>query len=260
MIDFKKAEEAFEKYVLKFDLQNENIKMKKDHSYRVEKESYNIAKSLELNEEQVQIAKLVGLLHDIGRFEQITQYSTFVDSKSIDHAEYGVEQLNKNNLIRRFISTNKYDRIINEAIRNHNKYSINLNLNKDEMLQAKIIRDADKLDIMNIYLFKPFYLLYKKEDIGDEKLSDNVYEQILMKKTIKSGTVTSNIDKWIIILAFIYDLNFEYSLKKIRDEKYIEKLIDRIDYKDEQTKKRMEYLKITAIEDINKKINKEERK
>lgn len=182
MIDFKKAEEEFEKYVLKFDLQNENIKMKKDHSYRVEKESYNIAKSLELNEEQVQIAKLVGLLHDIGRFEQITQYSTFVDSKSIDHAEYGVEQLNKNNLIRRFISTNKYDRIINEAIRNHNKYSINLNLNKEEMLQAKIIRDADKLDIMNIYLSKPFYLLYKKEDIGDEKLSDNVYEQILMKK------------------------------------------------------------------------------
>lgn len=107
---------------------------------------------------------------------------------------------------------------------------------------------------------KPFYLFYKKEDIGDEKLSDNVYEQILMKKTIKSGTVTSNIDKWIIILAFIYDLNFEYSLKKIRDEKYIEKLIDRIDYKDEQTKKRMEYLKITAIEDINKKINKEEQK
>ena len=65
---------------------------------------------------------------------------------------------------------------------------------------------------------------------------------------------------FIIILAFIYDLNFEYSLKKIRDEKYIEKLIDRIDYKDEQTKKRMEYLKITAIEDINKKINKEEQK
>ena len=65
MIDFKKAEEEFEKYVLKFDLQNENIKMKKDHSYRVEKESYNIAKSLELNEEQVQIAKLVVLHHTL---------------------------------------------------------------------------------------------------------------------------------------------------------------------------------------------------
>ena len=50
------------------------------------------------------------------------------------------------------------------------------------------------------------------------------------------------------------------NIKKIRYEKYIEKLIDRIDYKDEQTKKRMEYLKITAIEDINKKINKEEQK
>ncbi len=45
-----------------------------------------------------------------------------------------------------------------------------------------------------------------------------------MKKTIKSGTVTSNIDKWIIILAFIYDLNFEYSLKKIRDGKIYRKI------------------------------------
>lgn len=55
MIDFKKAEEAFEKYVLKFDLQNENIKMKKDHSYRVEKESYNIAKSLELKKNKYKL-------------------------------------------------------------------------------------------------------------------------------------------------------------------------------------------------------------
>ena len=65
---------------------------------------------------------------------------------------------------------------------------------------------------------------------------------------------------WFECLKSGEDYNFEYSLKKIRDEKYIEKLIDRIDYKDEQTKKRMEYLKITAIEDINKKINKEEQK
>lgn len=45
--------------------------------------------------------------------------------------------------------------------------------------------------------------------------------------------------------------------------KIYRKLIDRIDYKDEQTKKRMEYLKITAIEDINKKLirrNKNEEK
>ena len=45
------------------------------------------------------------------------------------------------------------------------------------MLQAKIIRDADKVDIMNLLQYKPFQLLYKKADISDEKLSDAVYEQ-----------------------------------------------------------------------------------
>ena len=36
---------------------------------------------------------LIGLLHDIGRFEQVKVYDTFSDIDSIDHADYGVEIL-----------------------------------------------------------------------------------------------------------------------------------------------------------------------
>ena len=126
-----------------------------------------------------------------------------------------------------------------------------------EMLQAKIIRDADKLDIMNLLQYKPFQLLYKKADISDEKLSDAVYEQILNKKLIKnSNGNSSNIDKWVWTIAFIYDLNFEYSFQEIKKRNYIENLINRIDYKDEQTKQRMEKIKKISIEDIEEKIKK----
>ena len=125
------------------------------------------------------------------------------------------------------------------------------------MLQAKIIRDADKLDIMNLLQYKPFQLLYKKADISDEKLSDAVYEQILNKKLIKnSNGNSSNIDKWVWTIAFIYDLNFEYSFQEIKKRNYIENLINRIDYKDEQTKQRMEKIKKISIEDIEEKIKK----
>ena len=125
------------------------------------------------------------------------------------------------------------------------------------MLQAKIIRDADKLDIMNLLQYKPFQLLYKKADISDEKLSDAVYEQILNKKLIKnSNGNSSNIDKWVWTIAFIYDLNFEYSFQEIKKRNYIENLINRIDYKDEQTKQRMDKIKKISIEDIEEKIKK----
>ena len=93
-------------------------------------------------------------------------------------------------------------------------------------------------------LFSDLQTLYKKADISDEKLSDAVYEQILNKKLIKnSNGNSSNIDKWVWTIAFIYDLNFEYSFQEIKKRNYIENLINRIDYKDEQTKQRMEKIK-----------------
>ena len=69
----EKAKEEFIKYTGKFNLQDENIDRKQQHSLRVMKISNQLAKELELNEEQIQLATLIGLLHDIGRFKQYTE-------------------------------------------------------------------------------------------------------------------------------------------------------------------------------------------
>ena len=59
---------------------------------------------LNLSEEDILLAELIGLLHDIGRFEQIKNYHTFLDKESIDHAEYGNKILFEDDLIRNFIT------------------------------------------------------------------------------------------------------------------------------------------------------------
>ena len=64
----------------------------------------------------------------------------------LEHAEFGTKVLFQNNLIRKFIDDDKYDEIISKAIYNHNKYKIQEGLSEIELLQCKIIRDADKLD------------------------------------------------------------------------------------------------------------------
>ena len=83
-------EVAFDKYVSNYDLSNELIKLKYDHSYRVMELSIKYAKELEFSESDIELCKIIGLLHDFGRFEQLKVYNTFDDNKSIDHADYSV--------------------------------------------------------------------------------------------------------------------------------------------------------------------------
>ena len=69
MINITKAEEAFADYVRSYDPENGKVRLKIIHTYHVEKTAEKIAMELGLGEEDVLLAKLIGLLHDIGRFE-----------------------------------------------------------------------------------------------------------------------------------------------------------------------------------------------
>ena len=143
MIDFRKAQESFKEYLKDYDLENGSIKLKIRHTYEVVKKSEYIATGVELDKENIELAKIIALLHDIGRFEQIKEFNEFSDKK-IEHAEFGVKVLFEENLITKFIEDRKYDNIISKAIYNHNKFKIEDDLNDIELLHCKIIRDADK--------------------------------------------------------------------------------------------------------------------
>ncbi len=68
---FKKAQESFKEYLKDYDLENGSIKLKIGHTYEVVKKSEYIATGLKLDKENIELAKIIALLHDIGRFEQI---------------------------------------------------------------------------------------------------------------------------------------------------------------------------------------------
>ena len=103
VINRKNVINAFAEYVRNYDPSDEKIKLKIDHTYRVAGLCQSIAKSLNLSEADVDIAWLLGMLHDIGRFEQIRRFGTFSDADSVDHAEFGADLLFKEGLIRKFV-------------------------------------------------------------------------------------------------------------------------------------------------------------
>lgn len=248
MIDLVKAEKVFKEYVKNYSTEDGSIKSKIVHTYGVIEKSEYIAKRLKISEEEIKLAKLIALLHDIGRFEQRKTLKEFEDFKGLDHAQYGLKILFQDGLIRDFIEDKQYDEIICNAIENHNKYAIEDGLDERTLLHSKIIRDADKLDNFRVKDTENFENMfhYNKDTINYEKISDKVYEDFMKQKLINVKERITQIDIWISFIAFIFDLNFKESIQYIAEQDYINRLIDRIEYKNEDTKKKMENIRKCA--------------
>ena len=93
------ALEAFREYASLYDTDDIKIKLKIDHTYRVADIAERIGDSVGADSD---FSWFLGLLHDIGRFEQLTQYGTFKDADSVDHAELGADMLFTDGLIESF--------------------------------------------------------------------------------------------------------------------------------------------------------------
>ena len=243
-IDIKKAKEEFLNYTKKYDLENEQIKSRQSHSIRVMEMSKLIAEKLELNKQEIELATLIGLLHDIARFEQYTKYQTFWDKMSFDHGDYGVKILNED--IRKYVQTNEYDNIIMKSIKNHNKYKIEEGLTEEENLFAKIIRDADKIDILYEAIDVFNMNTKKREQIENAEVPMDTLEELKTQK-LKNRDERNHeytpIDGVLETIMFVFDINFRQSFEILKENDYINKIIDKYNFKKEETINNMEEIR-----------------
>lgn len=239
------AKKEFLNYTSRYDLTNFQIKRKVDHSLRVMELCKTIAKNLNLDSEEISLAELIGLLHDIGRFEQMKVYNTFNDSISIDHGNLGVKILKDNNYIRKYINEDKYDKIIFSAIHNHNKYKIEEGLSEKEQLFSKIIRDADKIDI----LFQATCITWKNsiEQVENGKLKKEDIRPFIERRMIDRLKDLKNIEypmnHILTIYGFVFDINFGISYKILKQKNYINLISNRFSFKDTETKELIEEIR-----------------
>jgi len=245
MIDIKLAKLAFKKFLKKYqDDEQLGLNLKIVHTYQVMENARMIANSLGLSDEDTMLAELIGLLHDIGRFEELTFFKKF-DSVKFNHAAFGVKMLFEDGLIRNFIVDDKYDDIIRVAVFNHNKLEIEAGLNEKSMLFAKIIRDADKLDNFRVKRDEKIQAIFpgilkSEREIEESELSDKVYESVKMNRCVSLSDRITVLDYWVCVLAFVFDLNFRFTFQEVKENNYINDLIDRFNYSNAITKKRME--------------------
>ena len=121
MIDLEKAKKAFKDYLQSYDNQDDHgFNLKIVHTYHVVENAENISKALSLSEEDIKLACVIALLHDLGRFDELKNRKRF-DSVGNDHALFATKLLFEEGLITQFVDSNEYNNIIKKAIENHNK-------------------------------------------------------------------------------------------------------------------------------------------
>lgn len=210
----EKIVDAFNKYYENYDKTEKEISLKYEHSFAVMNLMSELAFRLGLDDEDIKLARVIGLLHDIGRFEQWKNYHTFSDIKSgLDHAEYGADYLFKDGHIRDFIDTDKYDSIIEKAIRYHNMLELPVDdLTEKEKLFCQMIRDMDKVDIYKQLAVKYTYKFDAKE-VSEKVLMDFKEEKSIDKKDTKTDS-----DKTLLVLALVFNMRFNESFDILVEE------------------------------------------
>lgn len=246
-MDFTQAKKIFAGYLRQYDTTNDKIRLKVVHTYGVVRAASFIADGLGLSQEDTDLALHIALLHDIGRFEQLRQYNSFDDS-IVPHAELSLKILFDDHMLEQFIPERAYDSVIHAAIKNHGLYRMDPSLTGRELLHSQIIRDADKLDNFRVKEEDSITAMLDVDaiELGSEDVSGHILESFLNRIPIKNSDRVTHMDMWISYLGYIYDLNFPASRRYVAERGIIDKLIDRIPYSNEATRRKMELIRQAA--------------
>ncbi len=224
----------FDSYVNRFfgedEFVNAHLRMKQEHTHKTCEEIRVLAGQLALDEPQQRIAEVVALFHDVGRFSQFAEYRTFNDAKSLDHSHLAVEILRQEGVLD--VLRREERQWVEAAIEHHGRRSLPAGLNGQALLFAKLIRDADKLDIFRVvigiyrgYRQDPASVLWKPELPDEPRYTREVFDAVLNGRLIDHATMQTVPDMMLCKLSWVYDMNFAVALARLRERGFVEQIL-----------------------------------
>jgi len=222
-------EQWFSDYVRPFineGVASEVLQIKRDHCQRVADDMTGIARDLGLADDDVRTARILGWMHDIGRFPQYARYRTLRDDRSVNHGQAGLEVLESTQVL---LICEPADReIIRAGIEGHNRHMVPPGLGADVRRFVLMIRDADKLDIMQL-----LYQSWKNNEIRrhpelilgidlEGPVSPRALTDIRARRSIAYANAKSLADFFLTQVSWVYDLNFRPTYQRIAQRRLLE--------------------------------------
>lgn len=245
------AKEKFLKYADNYDRTNGKIELKIVHTLAVAEVMDRLTKSLKLSEKQQELAHICAAFHDIGRFEQVKRYDTFLDQFSVDHAGLGCEILEEEGFLNDMAP--KEREMVLTAIRNHNRFRIEEGLDEETLLLCKLIRDADKCDIFRVFACEDMVdtMGETEEQVANEQITEEIYQSIFAHQCVRKEARKTGLDKWISFLGFFFDLYFDESVRLLAKNRYYRQPFDRVKFTHPETDRQVREI----LEEIEKYIS-----
>ena len=230
IIDRERVKNTFAEYTSGYNATDPKIKLKIDHTYRVAELCELIARDLKLDEYETDVAWLTGMLHDVGRFEQIKRYNTFNDVQSVDHANFGADLLFKEGLIDTYVDgfyDDKYGVIVENAIRNHSAFRIDERLDEYTVMFCNILRDADKVDIFRVNVDTPAEDIYNvtTEELKNSQVSPEVMAAFDERHAVLRSCKKTVVDHVAGHIALTFELVYPISLQIANERGYLDKMM-----------------------------------
>lgn len=239
------------------------VSMKYTHSQDVFKMSQYLIENDEVLKKLDNKYKLYGqlsaLLHDIGRAYEVGDMKDKVKPHGYYGADIILKQVEKENNPFILIPVKYHgDLKAEENARKELEEIDNLSDEEKEIviMLLKLVMDSDKL--ANFKMFKKFDRKYFVNLIGlDEKpyISDECFESFKNRELVSLKDRKTVLDKILLTICWIYDLNYQASIDLVKKEKHLEdylnlfeKYIDN-NQKTKDTENKINFIKQQLIED-----------
>lgn len=227
MIDRERVTRAFDSYVAAYNAGEPKIKLKIDHTYRVAALCERIGQSA--GNEDLDLIWLCGMLHDIGRFEQVRRYNTFVDAVSVEHAGFGADLLFTEGLLERFCTglSETELRILERSIRSHSAYRLSPGLSETEIAYCNVLRDADKIDIFRVNCDTPLEEIYNvtTAELKNSFVSEEVKACFRNRTAVLRKLKKTPIDYVVAHLCLVFELVYPISREIAREQGYADRML-----------------------------------
>ncbi|WP_302154334.1 HD domain-containing protein [uncultured Enorma sp.] len=246
-IDRRRAREAFDSYVAAYDATNPRIALKVEHTLRVAELCERIAREAGFTPAGTDLAWLCGLLHDIGRFEQLRRWDTFSDAASTSHAALGVEVLfgSKGDtgvadddgsaagtigIIHRFTDpSDELEEVIRAAVGFHSDYRLPEDLDVRTHAICDVVRDADKLDILRVASTDTVETVLNaiEDELLASAVSPAIEDAFFEHRTAHYSERVTPVDYLVNLACFAFELVYPTSLEIADEQEYIYRALER---------------------------------
>ncbi|NVO00473.1 MAG: HD domain-containing protein [Geobacteraceae bacterium] len=205
-----------------------NYDLKIEHTAKVRNNIELLADSLLLPADKRALASIIAICHDVGRFPQYAKYGTFNDATSVNHAALAIQTLKSEGILQILDEVSR-DMVI-QSIALHNVFLLPDNLCPDELLFARLIRDADKLDIWRVLIEyctaqpeeRASAVVWELPDTG--LCSDAAINEVINGRMINRSVLSSADDFKLLQISWAYDLNFKETFVQLSEHGYIDTL------------------------------------